>query len=194
MVDTKSYSLSTGVWKSVGSLAMTVSAFWLLVCKNCSNTAVTKTDSNSVTALFSVCKNYSNTAVTKTGSNSVTTLFSNSCLILNRATQKFDKLLIKKKLFPTDLTWGKVTKVTKFFEYYWLYSGTDNSLDRPGRKQGNVSVRMACISFGALPCKNKKNLMIARVSMLLKSLASLTCFRACFLPGRAKDLSALWYS
>jgi len=32
--------------------------------------------------------------------------------------------------------------------------------------------------------------MSVRVSMLLKSRASLTCFRACFLPGRAKDLSA----
>ena len=32
--------------------------------------------------------------------------------------------------------------------------------------------------------------MTARVSMLLKSRASLTCFRAYFLPGRAKDLSA----
>ena len=29
--------------------------------------------------------------------------------------------------------------------------------------------------------------------MLLKSSASLTCFRACFLPGRAKDLSASGY-
>ena len=36
----------------------------------------------------------------------------------------------------------------------------------------------------------KRNLMTARVSMLLKSRASLTCFRAFFLPGRAKDLSA----
>jgi len=35
--------------------------------------------------------------------------------------------------------------------------------------------------------------MTARVSMLLKSRASLTCFRACFLPGRAKDLSAPRY-
>jgi len=34
------------------------------------------------------------------------------------------------------------------------------------------------------------NLMTACVSMLLKSRVSLTCFRACFLPGRAKDLSA----
>jgi len=32
--------------------------------------------------------------------------------------------------------------------------------------------------------------MTARVSMLLKSRASLTCFRVCFLPGRDKDLSA----
>ena len=67
--------------------------------------------------------------------------------------------------------------------------GADKSLARPGRKQANVSVRMASISFGALPCK-KKNLITARVSMLLKSRESLTCFRACFLPGRAKDLSA----
>jgi len=35
--------------------------------------------------------------------------------------------------------------------------------------------------------------MTPRVSMLLKSRASLTCFRAYFLPGRAKDLSAPRY-
>jgi len=35
--------------------------------------------------------------------------------------------------------------------------------------------------------------MTARVSMLLKSRASLTCFRACFFPDRAKDLSAPRY-
>jgi len=72
------------------------------------------------------------------------------------------------------------------------YSGADKSVARPRRKQANVSVRMAWISFGALPCK-KKNLMTARVSMLLKSRGSLTCFRAYFLPGRAKDLSAPLY-
>ena len=45
--------------------------------------------------------------------------------------------------------------------------------------------------FSSAPCLvEKKNLMTARVSMLLKSRASLTCFRACFLPGRDKDLSA----
>ena len=70
-----------------------------------------------------------------------------------------------------------------------IHRGADKSLARPGRKKDNVSIRMAWISFGALSCK-KKNLMRSRVSMLLKSRASLTCFRACFLPGRTKNLSA----
>jgi len=73
-----------------------------------------------------------------------------------------------------------------------IYRGAGKSLALPGRKQTNVSVRMPWISFGALLCR-KKNLMTARVSMLLKSRASLTCFRACFLPGRPKDLSARRY-
>jgi len=43
--------------------------------------------------------------------------------------------------------------------------------------------------FPSAPClTGGGNLMTARVSMLLKSRASLTCFRASFLPGRAKDL------
>jgi len=71
----------------------------------------------------------------------------------------------------------------------WSTRGTYKSLARPSRKQANVSVRMAWFSFGALPCR-KRNLKTARVSILLKSIASLTCFRACFLPGRAKDLPA----
>jgi len=70
-----------------------------------------------------------------------------------------------------------------------FYRGADKSLARPGRKQVNVSVRMAWTSFGALPCRKKK-LKTARVWMLLKSRASLKYFRTCFLPGWAKDLSA----
>ena len=74
------------------------------------------------------------------------------------------------------------------------YRGADKSLARPGKKQANVSVRMAWILFSALPCKKKKrNLMTARISMLLKLRAFLICFRASFLPGRAKDLSASRY-
>jgi len=56
----------------------------------------------------------------------------------------------------------------------WFSSGADKSLARPGRKQANFSLRMEWISFGALPCR-KRNLMTARVSILLKSRASLTC-------------------
>ena len=47
--------------------------------------------------------------------------------------------------------------------------------------------------FPLAPCLAEKNLMTSHVSMLLKSRASLTRFRACFLPGRAKDLSAPRY-
>jgi len=48
--------------------------------------------------------------------------------------------------------------------------------------------------FPSAPCLagGKKTLMTARVSML-KSRASLTCFRACFLPDWAKYLSAPRY-
>jgi len=51
-----------------------------------------------------------------------------------------------------------------------------------------------CREFPSAPClARKKTLMTARVSMLLKSSASPTCFRVCFLPGWAKDLSAPLY-
>jgi hypothetical protein len=48
--------------------------------------------------------------------------------------------------------------------------------------------------FPSAPCISgkKKHLITARVSMLLKSRASFTCFRACFLPGWAKDL-LIWH-
>ena len=48
--------------------------------------------------------------------------------------------------------------------------------------------------FPSAPClTGKKNLMTAHILMLLKLCASLTCFRACFLPGQAKDLPAPRY-
>jgi len=70
--------------------------------------------------------------------------------------------------------------------------GAGKSLARQGRKQANVSVRMACISNFQVYFLRRRALQenrlddISRVSMLLKSRTSLTCFRACFLPGRAK--------
>ena len=59
-----------------------------------------------------------------------------------------------------------------------MYRCADKSLARPGIKQANVSVRMASISFGALPCKKKKIddssrldvVEIARVPDMLPSL------------------------
>jgi len=48
--------------------------------------------------------------------------------------------------------------------------------------------------FPLAPCPaGNKKLMTVRVSMWLKSRASLICLRGCVLPGRAKDLSALRY-
>jgi len=59
------------------------------------------------------------------------------------------------------------------------YRGADKSLARPGRKQANVSVRMAWISFGALQEKKKLDdssrldvVEIARVPDMLPSLFS----------------------
>jgi len=50
-----------------------------------------------------------------------------------------------------------------------------------------------CREFLSAPCFAGKNLMTARVWMLMKTRASLKSFRACFLPGRATDLSAPRY-
>ena len=51
-----------------------------------------------------------------------------------------------------------------------------------------------CRAFPSACCLAGENLMTARVSMLLKSSASLTCFRACVLPVLTKDLSAPRYT
>jgi len=88
--------------------------------------------------------------------------------------------------------WEKTENSLQLPTHVNFLQGADKSLAWPGSQQGNVSVRMAWISFGALPCRGKK-ILTAGISMLLKSRASLTCFRACFLPGRAKDLSAPRY-
>jgi len=59
-----------------------------------------------------------------------------------------------------------------------LQRGADKSLVRPASKQANVSVRTARISFGALPCRERKLddssrldvVEIARVPDMLSSL------------------------
>jgi len=70
-----------------------------------------------------------------------------------------------------------------------IYPGADKSLARAGRKQGHVC-QNGVNFLRRLALQGGGTLKTSRVSMLLKSRASLTCFRACFLPGRAKDLSA----
>ena len=75
------------------------------------------------------------------------------------------------------------------------YRGADKSLARPGRKQVSVSVQNGLNFLRRLALQEKKNnLMTARVSMLLKSRASLKFSRVCFFPGQTKDLSASRYS
>jgi len=84
---------------------------------------------------------------------------------------------------------GWVTECIKSLKVaYGYYRGADKSLARPGRKQATVSVRMAWISFGALPCEGGGGLY--DVSIFLKSRASLTGFWACLFPGWTKDLTA----
>jgi len=47
-----------------------------------------------------------------------------------------------------------------------MYRGADKSLARPESKQSNVSVRMALISFGALPCRKKRLYDSSRLSVV----------------------------
>ena len=101
----------------------------------------------------------------------------------NKWSCTFDLTVSLNFLLPALKFW------TKFVDWiYSRYGGADKSIARSGRKQANVSVRMAWISFGALPCMKKLDassrlhvVEIARVPEMLPSL---------FLPGQAKDLSA----
>ena len=56
----------------------------------------------------------------------------------------------------TVIFWVFIPLGLDFVTKSQLYRSADKSLARPGRKQANVSVRMALISFGVLPCKKKK--------------------------------------
>jgi len=70
----------------------------------------------------------------------------------------------------------------------YQYRGADKSLARPEKRHANDVNYLRHLAL------QRKKMMTARVSMLLKSRASLTRFRACFLRGRAKDLSAPRYT
>jgi len=61
---------------------------------------------------------------------------------------------------PKRLYCDEITKPIHRWTKCRLRKGADKSLARPGRKQANVSARMAWISSGALPCR-KKNWQLA---------------------------------
>ena len=63
----------------------------------------------------------------------------------------------------------------------------------PDQEGNKVMFLSECREYPSAPCLAGGKNLIARVSMLLKSLATMTCFRACFLPDLAKDLSAPRY-
>jgi len=84
----------------------------------------------------------------------------------------------------------------KIFEYLnlQLYRGADKSLARPGRKQVNVSVRMAWTSFDALPCKKKTWWQLASRCCWNHARPWHASEPVSFLVGdRAKDLTAPRY-
>jgi len=73
------------------------------------------------------------------------------------------------------------------------YRGADKSLAR--QEANKLMFLSQWREFPSTPClAGGGDLMTARVSMLLKSRASLTRFRDCFLPGQAKELSAPRYT
>ena len=132
---------------------------------------------------------------------------SRSFLFLFKANSLFSPLLS----LPKPPLWKtcKVLLCWVAWEYTQTnpqYRGADKSLARAGRKQGNVSVGMAWISFGALPCKKKKLyhssrfdvVEIARVAWHASELVSfLIGLRTYQHPGRITVVSgvrkdALW--
>jgi len=100
------------------------------------------------------------------------TLFRPNCEILLHLTFHEDMLPDSLQVRRTQIQWrcgneASLTDVTYLSGWKKLLSlksarkihvnrGADKSLARPGRKQANVSVRMALISFGSLPCRGKK--------------------------------------
>ena len=73
-----------------------------------------------------------------------------------------------------------------------LYRGADKSLARPGRKQAGKHVRYAR-DFNNIETRAVKVLFFLQGKAPKKTHAILTETLACFLPGRAKDLSAPLY-
>jgi len=74
-----------------------------------------------------------------------------------------------------------------------LYPGADKSLARPGRKQARKHVREAR-DFNNIEMQAVIKFLFLQGKALKEIHAILTETLACFLPGRAKDLSAPLYT
>jgi len=74
----------------------------------------------------------------------------------------------------------------------FLYRGADKSLARPGRKQSRKHVRNTW-DFNNIEKRAATRFFSLQGKAPKKIHAILTETLACFLPGRAKDLSALLY-
>jgi len=73
-----------------------------------------------------------------------------------------------------------------------MYRGADKPLARPGRKQAWKHVRDAC-DFNKIETRAVTKFLFLQGKALKEVHAILTETLACFLPGRAKDLSAPLY-
>jgi len=100
----------------------------------------------------------------------VASRYTNCAIPALQSSSQTSSLLSTTVHYTSNWPWYKLPVRFKIHKH----RGDDKSLASPGRKQANVSVGMAWISFGALPCR-KRNLITVRVSSLLKSRASLTC-------------------
>jgi len=70
-----------------------------------------------------------------------------------------------------------------------LYRGADKSLARPGRKQARKHVRDAR-DFNNIETRAVVKFLFFRQGKAPKEIHAILTETACFLPGRAKDLSA----
>jgi len=86
-------------------------------------------------------------------------------IVLQGQGQSLSTIISSEGAHSCMITWLKKQYFSLSFPACY-YRDADKSLVRLGRKQDNVSVRMAWISSCALPCR-KRNLMTDRVSILL---------------------------
>ena len=88
--------------------------------------------------------------------------------------------------------YGKPNKLQLQLHNHRLYRGVDKSLARPGRKQPRKHVTDAC-NFIKIETRAVIKFLFLQGKAPKEIHTILTETLACFLPGRAKDLSASLY-